>query len=635
MKPKKQILSNGNISIDDIISQIKVQASPSIGSTYIPNIIEFCDSPIYLDMPNNGINLYPMQRIILKSFYRGQPGNESLFLTDDELLLLKNYNLNNVIEKYESEELFRELVLVLGRRSGKDLMTSLMALYEAMRLLEMPGGSPFKTYHSIAPGNPIYILTVATAAGQAKILFNEMKSRMIMSKYFKDKIGAWESDSIWLLTPEDKLNKQKLIEEGLQTASEQEKGTIVIMSGHSNSDSLLGKRYWCIVYDEVASYKNTGGSSSGERLYSALGPGTSDFVRTIGHDESGLPITQTDSKIISISSPRSESGILFKLHNDAPDTPSRLSFRLPTWKVNLALTERTLRQEHKYMTPTEFSMEFGAEFSGMSGEKFVPDKYVDDAISLGVEMGIAQKEVGIPGVVYYVHIDPASSSHNYALLLLHVEDRIKQTPSKDPKHAHKPHRIEKEKYKLFVIDHIKIWQPKEGAGISPKEIDQYVIDLNKRFRIGLVTYDIWNSDSSIEKLRSKGIPTKLTPFRSTYKMNIYQNLETILINNHLAMPYKGPDAQLLEMELKCLKRIYTAHGFKIKPDKEAHVTTDDLADCLAGACAIASNMFISSYPKSGTANMPVMRGNSAHVWHIGHGSFTSQQYTQISRRLNQ
>lgn len=615
-----------NFDIQNIISKIKSEVNAkSDHDHYIPSIIEFCESKYYLNLPGSDINLFPMQKIILKSFYRGQIGNEDLHLTKEEIQLLYDNKLDGVLEKYHSDEIFRELILVLGRRSGKDFLTALIALYETMKLLEVPGGSPFK-YYNMATGNPAYIVTVATAARQARILFDEMKARIYESTYFQDHMPIIDSDCMWFMTPEDKEIKQKLINDGLEGSAEKYKGSVVVMSGHSNSDSLLGKRYWTLLFDEVASYKTSGGAASGERLYSALGPGTSDFTRVVGYDEEGKPIKQTDSKIISISSPRSEQGILFKLYNDTPETEGRLSFKLPTWKVNIKYDENSLRKEHKYMTPNEFNMEFGAQFSGTAGEKFIPDQYVDDAIEIGTQLGLDQREVGVQGIAYYLHLDPAATSNNYALVMMHVEERIRE------KENTVTGRRETEKYKLFVVDHIKIWQPQMGKAIDVYEVDKYVIELHKRFRLALVTYDTFNYLASVQRMRAKGIPTKVTPFRKQYKIQIYQHLYNLLVAHQVALPRRGPYANLLEMELKCLKRIYTNNGFKICPDEEAQVKTDDVVDALAGACGVACEDIFAGYPKSVTVNT-AHKGASQQSWQIGQGSYTDPQWRHYARKF--
>lgn len=624
MAKKEQQRLNLNDIFNDLRDRIALSTA-SDSEPYIPDIIEFCYSKRYLNLQ---FKLFPMQSVILKTFYRGQRGNEHLKLTEDELDLLVQNKLDHaggVLEKYRSEYLFRELILVLGRRSGKDFMTSLMALYECMKLLELPGGSPF-SYYGIAPGNPIYILTVATSSDQARILFTEIKDKMQNSEYFKNKIGKVEADRIWLRTPEDKKRNQELIDAGLDTALTP--GSVVIMSGHSNSEGLLGKRIYCLLLDEVASFKTTGGSTSGDRIYSALGPATADF-RMPGKyyiDERGKKLPYYDSKIISISSPRAEEGILFKLYHSAPGAKTRLAFKLPTWKVNNLFDEDSLRAEFKFMNPGEFQMEFGAEFSGTAGEKFIPDRYVDEAFALGADLGIEQQLFGRPGMVYYAHLDPAATSHNYALIVLHTEEHYRIIESADG-------RRRQERVKLFIVDHIKVWYPGMTSSIKVSEVDDYIIEMAKRFRFALVTYDSWNSLASIQKLRSVGIPTKMTPFRKQYKMSIYDHLEHLMINHQLALPKKSPYSLLMENELKCLKRIYSNMGFKIEADPEAQVTTDDVCDALAGACGIALEQTYSGYPKGGTVYMPQGPSSMQNSWAIGRGSFMTNQWQTLNTKF--
>lgn len=631
--PSRKGMVKPSLNISDFVNRIKEKVALSStvdGASYIPDIIEFCNSKQYLNLPNTGrtgaaITLYPMQEIILKTFYRGQPGNEHLKLTKEEIEVLFENKMQLVLDKYHSDALFRELVLVLGRRSGKDFMTSIIALYECMKLLECPGGSPF-AYYGIAPGNPIYIITIATSADQARILFYDIKTKMQTSEYFRNKIGKLEADKIWLLTPEDRQNNKDLVANGMGQA--QTPGSVCIMSGHSNSEGLLGKRIFCLLLDEVASFKTTGGATSGDRIYSALTPATADFKRPGGvtyvDPSDGKQKPLLDSKIISISSPRAEEGVLFKLYTDAPAAYNRLAFRLPTWKVNLSYQEDSLRSEFKFMSPNEFQMEFGADFSGTAGEKFIPDHYIDTAQKIGMEMGLSQRLAGIPGMIYYAHLDPAATSHNYALVVLHVEERtrIRNNEQGVPK---------KENFKMFVVDHVKVWQPTKDRAISVHEVDEYIIDLAKRFRFALVTYDSWNSLSSIQKLRSKGIATKMTPYRKAYKITIYDHLEHLLINQQLALPYKGGEAELLATELKYLKRIYGPQGYRITVDEEAPVSSDDCCDALAGACGIAVENSYGGYPKGGVVLMPQNRSADSRQWSIGRNQYSPTQWQYVNR----
>ena len=115
---------------------IQNTATSSEVNRKIPSIEEFIDSEDYLGLPfrtPQPIKLFPMQRIALKAFYRGTEGNENLSLTEDEIQMCKDVGLDDedngdFLEKYESGNLFTEMVLVWGRRSGKDFVISVLAL---------------------------------------------------------------------------------------------------------------------------------------------------------------------------------------------------------------------------------------------------------------------------------------------------------------------------------------------------------------------------------------------------------------------------------------------------------------------------------------------------------------------------
>lgn len=610
--------------IDGLIAGIKSQIT--VNTSCIPNIIDFCYSPEYLNLKDNSTNpidLYPLQEIALKSFYRGTIGNENLILTDTEIKLLQDNEMEYVIDKFNSGNLFRECVLAWGRRSGKDMITSFIAAYEAMRILEVPGGNPFAYYH-IKEGNPIYILTVANSDPQAQILFNDIKSAILNSPYFQDKIGdegkAIDSRSICLLTPHDKEANKERIKKGMEPT----KGSIVILAGHSNSDSLRGKRTIALLLDEVAAYKSTSGSSSGETIVNSLIPSTNDFK--IFYTENGIKKDRLDSKIVYISSPRGKDGVFWRTYQKAFDPELGVQtfvMRAPTWKVNLIHSKESCRRDFSSMPEQEFAMELGAEFAGLEGEKFISDEYVDKAISYD----LVQKEVGVPGVFYYAHLDPASSSHNYALVIIHVEDYIKSIPVGDGD------RVKRERRKKFIVDHIKVWSPSPGKMIDFNEVDNYVIMLSKRFRFAMISYDTYESISSMQKLRKNGIPVKITQFRKRYKVEIYRNLENLLITGDVLIPGQGPFAKLLELELKNLKRKWTpGGGFKIGPNEEGDVKTDDVIDALAGACGVAANAIISGYAKPETVYMPLSR-DSTPTWRIGQGVYTNPMFQYYNSKF--
>lgn len=600
------------------------------GSSFIPDIITFCESPDWLALPahpTNPINLYPMQKIILKAFYRGSIGNENLVLTDEEIQKIKDLGLvddskGDVLGKYNSGALFGQLVLVWGRRSGKDFLVSIIALYEAMKLLECPGGDPYSVYE-ISSANSINILTIANSQEQAKIAFREVREKLLYSTYFKNKFisegigGSW----IYLLTPKDKADNVEFKKQGLPLT----KGSVAVIVGHSNSESLLGMGCIVLILDEVASYKNTGGASSADRIYTGLTPTVSTYCRKIYEkdsegkiilDANGQRIVKKriyDGKILSISTPRAKEGKFYELYSTAAASPERLVCRLPTWDVNISHTRESLRESQPTMSETEFNMEFGSEFSGIGSEHFFTESQVESCFK---EHPFELREIGQPGRLYFCHIDPATSSHNYGLIVLHREHFV------DPK-------TNKTDF-IIVVDHIKFWHPSSGKPIDEDEVLDYIVKLKRQFYIAMVTYDAWNSQKGIMVLKKNGIPNKMTRFTKYYKMQIYKEFENSVNSGRLKIPYN----QYLRLEMLDLQRKFDANGFKVFPKKDGDgVKTDDLTDCVAGAIYQAVNQIANRLPSGRTIEF----GNSSTdqtVWRSAQGSvYGVGSGQQVSRQL--
>ena len=490
---------------------------------------------------------------------------------------------------------------LICHNSGKDFLTSIIALYEAMRLLEVPGGNPYKIYN-LGSATPFTILTIANAAAQAQILFKEIKDKVLKSDYFKDKVvpEGITSDAIHFLTPADKIHNEELRSKGFAPSL----GSVVVRSGHSNSDSLVGISCYVLLLDEIGLYKNTGGSSSGDAIYNSLGPATKTYVRSVPrlnehgkflYDENGVLLTETiyDGKIICLSSPRGKEGIFYNLYSSHEQVSHRLVCRAATWQVNPMQTKEGLMAAFPDMPEEKIQMEYAAEFSGTAGENFFREEDVESCFS---DKSLKFRDFGLHGITYFAHLDPATSSHNYALVIAHKEVFFDfEQHKKDWK---------------IVVDHIKYWSPSPGKPIVVDEVDEYVASLNFKFCFGLVTYDHFNSQTSIAKLRKKGIPTKMTPYNKQYKNLIYDNLYQIAIKNKLLIP----NHLLLKNEMLNLQRKWLDSGFKVYPRKDGDVTTDDLCDALAGACYNCIEKELSRLPQGRLVSVPVIGGGNDIVW---------------------
>ncbi len=614
--PRKQFIKAASLfgSLQSQISQIDVGKQKS----FIPDIITFCYDKKYLNFTGMGMQLRPFQQITLKMFYRGTTGNQNLVLTQQQIQLVKQFAVDsdlssikdNILSKYQSGQIFRQLVLVWGRRSGKDFYSSIIAAYQAMRLLQCQGGNPYSIYN-LSGASKISILTIACAKQQAQTAFLEIRSRILNSQYFRDKLGqnGLQQQKIYLLTPQDRRRNAKLREDGHPA----EKGSILIQVGHSNSDSLRGKSVFVMILDEVAMYKNTGGSSSGQQIYQAMTPSLATFTRQQKYfDITGIQKTRKvcDSKVVSISSPRGQSGIFYKLFAESIKVKTRLTCQLPTWVVNPMLTQQMLRADNSQMSEQQFMMEFGAQFSGAAGMNMFPRQ----AVQACFQTGYSQKDSGTSGNIYFAHLDPATSSHNYSLVILHRQ----RTYNKQTK---------QNQFKV-VVDHIKFWQPLPGKAINTDQIDSYIIAMKKKFFLALVTYDSWNSDRSIQKLKKAGIPAKKTQFTMQYKMKIYDELYNLLTTGQLKIPPHG----LLRGEMLNLQRRFTPKGYSVFFNPETDTPSDDIIDALAGAAYVSMGHQRQALPSSGLCQVAIGPSNQRQ-WKTMSGSLGYGTGAQVSARL--
>ena len=621
-------LADTKKDVANILSSMRDGIAQSV-ERKIPDIMTFVNDPDWLGL---GLDLYPIQQIALKCFYRGSIGNENLVLSEAELNLLKKLGCNtnergNVLQKYANDETFKDLVLIWGRRSGKDFVVSIIALYEAMKLLECPGGDPYAMYE-LGDANTINIITIANSQEQAKLAFAEMRAKLLKSRYFKDKFlpDGFTSNSLYLLTPKDR-------EENIERKEKKyplKKGSIGLVVGHSNSDSLLGMGCIVLLLDEVATYKNA------DKIYQAMMPTIATYNRReYAVDAQGNHIfdefgfkevhkTHYDGKIISISSPRGKEGKFFDLYKSAPSTANRLMMRLATWEVT-PQKRKELRKEFAAMTEGEFNMEFGAEFSGIGMENFFSEDQVNSCFT---GHNCQMVEMGRPGNVYFAHFDPATSSHNYALVVLHKEFFMNPETKKADF--------------IVVVDHVRYWHPSEGQPLDVFAITDYLLNLKRRFRLGLLTYDQFSSQECILKLRKASIPNKLMRFNRSQKMAIYKELENLINGGRLLIPC-CVETNLLQTEMIELRRKFDAQGFKVMPMQEGDgAKTDDIVDCLAGACFSAIEKQVNHLPSGKMVNTGSSPGANQQVWRnmqggvqgVGSGGQVAKMMENRSRLMN-
>ena len=174
----------GTSALHDAVERLKRQHSlVAEEDKKIVDIITFCNDPRYLDLPASNFHLWMSQIVTLKCLYMGSQGNENITLTAEEMTWLYDKKQQNVIDwlkkRDSGERLERifELVLVLGRRASKTMLSSVISAYEIYKILMVGDGDPY-AYYGIPYDKEIAVLNVATTKDQAGRLFADIKARV-------------------------------------------------------------------------------------------------------------------------------------------------------------------------------------------------------------------------------------------------------------------------------------------------------------------------------------------------------------------------------------------------------------------------------------------------------------------------
>lgn len=540
----------------------------------IVDIMTFCEDPTYLDLPSSNLKMWLPQKIILKAFYMGTRGNENIKLNKDEWQWLYDNskheerdgviyekNINEVIEKLLKKERegfnFTELHLCVGRRGTKSILSSIISAYEAYKLLTIGEGDPHKFY-GIPNGEDIHIINVALSQDQAGTLFGMIRQRLMDAPFFRNRIANATTTEIRLYTDNDLKKKKK------QGSVLDVKGSVVILCGHSNPDTLRGKSAVLILFDELAFYDESG-KTPGSAFYNALEPSIKKF-KQFG-----------DARLVEISSPNTMVGIFYDLFKNAKTSNHVLSFQMPTWCVNKDIPYEALTDERK-RNPESFAIEFGAQWakSGTYGTYFDAG-LVDKCIRLD----LTPHRKPMPGFNYYLHVDPASGGDRYVAVLVAKERYT--------------NHLGKKRIRVRLAN-VWIWETEPGIGIEFSKIDREIIQICGIYRPLAVSYDQYNSKQSVQLLRSHGINTIETSYNRGFKQKIYQNLRDMMSYYPEPELWLYDDVRLI-LEMKALKKRPTQRGISIVVDKHGDTKTDDIVDCLAGATAMASENLRAALPE--------------------------------------
>lgn len=304
------------------------------------------------------------------------PVTISQFASDPNLLNLELWDKQaEILEEFWAGN-YAIAVWALGRRSGKTLMSAIVATYAACMLAD-------EYKKCLRPGERFYIVSIANTIDQAKIALQGVKDLINGSPILKRLIVRETSDTLEL------------------------SNGAVFKALPASSRSGRGMACPLLIFDELAhALDSEAGNAAGSSLYQALSPSVAQFGKL--------------GKILLLSSPWIQSGIFWDLYKQAAsgNFAHMQVVQAPTWEVNPTISADFLEQE-KSRDPELFSIEYGANFSqSLSG--FVSGDLVDAAVNCDRgSLPPLKKFIGS----YYLSLDPAKGNRDaYTACIVHYND---------------------------------------------------------------------------------------------------------------------------------------------------------------------------------------------------------------------
>jgi hypothetical protein len=481
-----------------------------------------------------------------------------------------------------------EIILQLGKGSGKDFVSTVACAYIVYKLLCLKDPA---RYYGKPSGDAIDIINVAINAQQAKnVFFKGFKTKIEKSPWFAGKYNA-KADSV-------EFDK-----------------SITVYSGHSERESHEGLNLLLAVLDEISGFASEVGTGNeqgktAENIYKAFRGSVDSRFPDLG-------------KLVLLSFPRYQGDFiskryedviaeketiekkhLFIMNEDLPHDDPNNQFEI-AWEEDTILSYKVpkvlaLKKTTWDVNPTRKIDDFKLAFYTDLGDAmmrfactptFASDAFFKDKAKLEKVMTLRNPVDNFrrfdesfkpdPEKIYYIHADLAQKHDKCAVAIAHVDKWVNIQVIKDYEQV----------APMVIVDAVAWWEPKAEGPVNLSEVKQWIINLRRQgFNIGVVSFDRWQSFDIQQELKAVGIKTDTVSVAKKH----YEDLAMMIYEERVAIP-RIP-LLLEEMsELKIMKNTRVDH-----PRKKSK----DLADAVCGAVFGA----ISHTPKDSNHEIEI------HTW---------------------
>jgi len=427
----------------------------------------------------------------------------------------------------------KEILIVCGKKSGKDFMAAIFGLFQIYKLLLLEP-SP-QEHFGILADQRIYIPNVAV---------NKSTAKNILLDYTKKMIGRSEFLKMFLASD-------------MQTITEEEirfKFNLYFKAMPCVSSASLGYTCGSLLLDELDFFKHEKGENSGQEVYDNMTP--------------NLEPVQDFGKVIMITSPNDIDGIAYKFASDVIKTGEKIELGVdglnvyiskklsmmfvnaPTWVMNPRITRERLQPRFD-RNPDKCAADFGAEFLNPAGLALNRDKINESIVDRPFDMHKSDELARV------IALDPGLKHDAYALLM-----------------GYKSQETGK-----YIFDYAYHWQGTPKEPVQIEEVENHIRKICEQFKIHAIAIDQHQSESTVQRLSKEGLPIRSTHIGPTYNTKMYINLIEKLNTNLLELP----NYPRLIAEMKVLRRIGTGAKARFEAPNTGLVTSDDLCDALSMA----------------------------------------------------
>jgi len=485
------------------------------------------------------------------------------------------YKLEDLVEllgaekgtRYYKKYTKNEVILQLGKGSGKDFTSTVACAYIVYKLLCLKDPA---RYFGKPSGDAIDIINVAINAQQAKnVFFKGFKNKIERSPWFAGRFYA-KADSIEF------------------------DHAITVYSGHSERESHEGLNLLLAVLDEISGFAQevaTGNDQgkTADNIYKAfrasvdsrfpdLGkvallsfpryPG--DFISqryddVIAEKEA---ILKTHKFIMNPDLPENAEGNSLEIEWEEDNIisykyPGVFALKRPTWAVNPTRKIDDFKLAF-YTDLGDAMMRFACIPTFSSDRFFKQTEKVRSAMSLRNPLDTYRRFdstfVPDPDKKYFVHADLAQKHDKCAVAIAHVDKWVNIQVIKDYQQV----------APIVVVDAVAWWEPKVEGPVNLSEVKQWIQNLRRLgFDIGMVSFDRWQSFDIQNELKQVGMRTETVSVAKKH----YEDMAMLIYEDRLAMPA----IDLLFEELTELKIM---RGNKVDHPRKS---SKDLADAVCGA----------------------------------------------------